>query len=427
MTVRPLAQSAAFCLALGIGTAQTPPPEPKFVAYPERDILSPFRNPTDVYAPPDELWKQLRFMQAIAARKDVAKDFDKDGHEIVDDERWRIAHAEVEKIGVDPAYLAQIMRLHRHAGERAVAFYAMFWCHGTADVFNLIAHIPGEPERSTREAAMPRAIAYLRANLDRKFGDLTPEQRDAITKGMPQIGSPAARAKGLQRLPVEGDHLFEIRLTPFFQLLDLDEPLDQAQGLWFLKEVFLIRRDQASLWLEPALPRVKQLLASKDGNVRAQAIGLLTAVGPKKQRAAPTDDPAALQAWADEAAKELFPPIRHVNDAIVQLHPSSERDAIVAAGVKALESSSLGDPTSGQRKDGKPYRGYRLAVVPDELKTLAIPAGATITMVNGVEVGNAAELLRTLRQQLDGPAAKKSLFVEYVRDGELHAVEYRIR
>lgn len=427
MTVPPLARSATFCLALGIGFAQTAPQEPKFVAYPDRDILSPFRNPTDVYAPPDELWKQLRFMQAIAARKDVAKDFDKDGREIVDDERWRMARAEVEKIGLDAAYLAQIIRLHRHAGERAVAFYAMFWCHGTADVFNLISHVPGEPDRATREAAMPRAIAFLRANFDRKFGDLTQEQRDAITTGMPQIGSPAAKAKGIQRLPVESDHLYEVRLTPFFQLLDLDEPIDQAQGLWFLKEVFLIRRDQASLWLEPALPRVKQLLASKDANVRTQAIGLMSAVGPKKLRAAPADDPAALQAWADEAAKDLFPPIRNVNDAIVQLHPSSERDAIVAAGVKALESSSLGDATSGQRKDGKPYRGYRLAGVPDELKALAIPAGATITMVNGVEVGSAAELLRTLRQQLGGSPAAKTLFVEYVRDGELHAVEYRIR
>lgn len=422
MMVRSITRLAALALPFAICSAQ----EPKHVAYPERDILSPFRTPTDVYAPPDALFNQLRIMQALAERQDLRKDFDKDGREVVDDERWQQARAEVERIGVDAAYLAQIMRLHKNAGERATAFYAMFFCTNRDHVFNLISHIPGEPERRTREAAMPRAIAYLHAHLGRKFGDLPADQRDAIVKAMPQPGSPAARAAGITRLPIDGDHLHDLRLVPFYQLLDLDEAIDQAQGLWFLKEVFLIRRDKALASLEPALPRVRQLLASADTAVRDEAIGLLVAIGPKDLRKAPTDDPRALQDWAAEAAKAMFPPIRNVNNAIVQLFPSPERDAVVAAGVKALEASAIGDPVSGQRKDGQYYRGFRVVTVPDELKPLAIPAGAVVTAVNGVGVSDAAGLLRTVREQLQ-TSKHPVLFVEYLRDDATHAIEYRVQ
>lgn len=416
-TLGAIAWSAAIC----------PAQQQKHVAFPDRDILSPFRSPGDVYAPPDELFHQLRIMEALAARRDVQKEFDQEGREVVDDDRWRAARAEVVRIGLDAAYLAQIMRLHRNANERATAFYGALFCANRDHVFNLISHIPGEPERRIREAAMPRAIAYLRANLGRRFGDLSPEQQATLTKALPQIGSPAAKAAGLMRLPVDADHLHDVRLIPFYQLLDLDAEIDQAQGLWFLKEVFLIRRDKALATLEPALPRVRQLLASTDAAVRDQAVGLLAAVGPKKLRAAPLDDPRDLQAWADEAAKELFPPIRNLNDAIVQLHPSPERDALVVAGVKALEAAAIGDPVTGQRKNGTSYHGFRVVTVPDELKPLAIPAEAVITAVNGVLVGDARSLLRTVREQIAVRKHPRVLLVEYVRNGQDHAVEYRIQ
>lgn len=421
--IRPLLPIGALALVLPCCPAQ----QQKHVAFPDRDVLSPFRNPGDVYAPPDELFRNLRIMEAIAGRADTKKEFDQDGREVVDDGHWRAARVEVERIGVDAAYLAQIMRLHRNANERATAFYGAFFCTNRDHVFNLISHIPGEPERRIREAAMPRAVAYLRANLGRRFGDLSLEQRTAMTKAMPEIGSPAAKAAGISRLPVDEDHLHDVRLVPFYQLLDLDEAIDQAQGLWFLKEVFLIRRDKALVTLEPALPRVRQLLASPDAAVREQAIGLLAAVGPKKLRTAPVDDPRDLQAWADEAAKDLFPPIRNLNDAIVQLHPSPERDAVVAAGIKALETAAIGDAASGQRKDGTAYRGFRVVTVPDELKALAIPAGATVVAVNGIGVSDAASLLRTVREQIAVQRHPRRLFVEFVRDGSDHAVEYRIQ
>lgn len=421
-----LVRSAVTALCAAVLAATAAAQEPKAVAYPEQDALSPFRHPTDVYAPPDELFRQLRLMQSIAEAPGAKTDYDAQGHEIVDDQNWRDARAAVERIGVDAPYLAQIMRLHRNAGERATAFYGAFWCKNVDHVLNLISHIPGEPERSTRQRAMPRAIAYLHAHLGKRFGDLDDEQKKTMVAAMPQPGSPIAKAKGITRLPRDDDHLHEIRLIPFFQLLDLDDPRDQAQGLWFLKEVFLLRLDLALLWVEPALPRLRQLLASDDKDVRDQAIGLFQAIGPRDLAAPPVDDARALQAWADTAKKALFPPIRNLNDAVVQIQPSPERDALVTAAVKAIETSAVGDAFSERSKDGQYYHGFRVATVPDELKALAIPKGAVITTVNGVGVTDGPSLLKTVREQLDKLKHPRILFVEYRRDDGVHAVEYRL-
>ncbi len=425
MSVRSCSHVLAV-LTGGLLTALASAQQQKAIAYPQRDILSPFRTPVETYAPPDELFKLLREMEAIAAAPNAPRSFDKDGREVIDDVRWRAARAQVQRIGIDAGYLAQIMRLNKHAGDRATAFYATFFCDNPDYVVNLIAHIPGEPERKTREAAMPRAVEYLRKNLRRRFGDLTPEQKLEVQKALPQIGSPAARAAGVLRAPQDDDHLHDILLVPFFQLLDLDDPLDQAQGLWFLKEVFLLRGDLALRFAEPSLPRVRQLLASDSAKVKEQAIGLFQAIGPARLREAPVDDPRALQAWAEEASKALFPPIRNLNDTIVQLYASPERDAILDAGSKALETSAIGDPFVGQTKEGQVFRGFRVARVPDELKALAIPVESVITTINGLGVSDAATLLQTVRDQLRALGHPRKLFVEYVRDGVTHAVEYRV-
>ncbi|MBL9076717.1 MAG: hypothetical protein JNL08_04385 [Planctomycetes bacterium] len=422
MSPTQLLRSTVFVTLAGLAAAQERAP----AAYPERDLLSPFRHPTDVYAPPDELFRLLRSMRRIADQPGAAKSYDERGREVVDDAGWRDLMAQVEQIGVDAAYLAQILRLHRDADERATACYAMFYCPDVENVLNLISHIPGEPVRQTREAALPRAIRFVQAHLGRRFGDLDDDRKKALLAAMPQPGSPVARARGIQRLPTDADPLYHgLRLVPFFQLLDLDDADDQAQGLWFLKEVFRLRIDQAQLWLEPALPRVRELLASPDTAVQNEAIGLLQAIGPRDLPAPPLESPAALQAWAATATKTLFPPIRNLNDAVVQLHASPERSAIVAAGREALANSSIGDPFQGRLADGQYYRGFRVVTVPEALQPLAIPAGAVITAVNGVQVTDAASLLRTLQRLLDQPGPRK-LMVDYVRGDKPHAVEYRV-
>ncbi|MFN3242766.1 MAG: hypothetical protein ACE37K_14785 [Planctomycetota bacterium] len=420
VAIQTLFSAAAMACILQAAAAQAP----IHCGYPERDILSPFRNPTDITAPPDELFRNLRIMKNVAAKMPDKASYDARGRQVVDDPTWRTAYDRVQQLGIDAGSMAQMMRLHRNAEQRDVAFFAGFYCDNIGYVMELISHIPGEPVRATRERAFPRAVEFLRANLGRKFGDLSDEEREIVLANMPKVGSPVAKARGITRAPQDGDHLHSLRMAPFFQLLDVEESIDHAQALWFLKEIFKVRLDMARAWLEPALPRVKQLLITGDAQVRKEAIELLQLIGPKKLPAPPEDD-EALREWADVACKHMFPPIRNLNDAIVQLFPSEEREAIAAAAIQALENSSIGDPFRGQDDDGKWYAGFRVARVPDELKPLAIPAEAVITSVNGVAIDSAKSLLQVVTKFVKRRKPAR-VFVEYVKGGKGFAVEYRV-
>lgn len=421
-TVLPLLVAATLAEPLAAQATQ-------IVGYPERDLLSPFRNPTEVYAPPDRLFALLRRMRSLAESGQHPVAFDAEGRQTVDHDGWRDARTQVDELGIDAATLAVIVRTSKNADDRATAFYAAPFCKQPNYVIDLLCHIPGEPERRIRERAMPLAIAWLQQNLGKKFGDLDAEHQKALVLAMPQPGSPAARAAGITRLPRADDLLYvdSLRLYPFFQLLDLDPPIDQAQGLWFLKEMFLIRPDLALRYCEPALPRIRQLLVGDDRSVREQAIGLLAAIGPKDLREARADEPAPnLLDWSEKAARNLFPPIRNLNDAVVQLHPSPERDALLAALQQALSGDTVGEASHGRTKDGANYRGFLLRNVPEPLRVLAIPVGAVITTVNGVGVSDARSVLRVGEQQLRAQGHPRQLFVEYVLDGAARAIEYRI-
>lgn len=392
--------------------------------YPERDILSPFRACDQIVGPPDAVYAQLRILRARAEDPATKKKLVK-GVEHVDDPVWRAAHAEVKRLGIDAGHLAQVMRGSRNADERDLAFYGAFLVDDVAYVVNLISHIPGEPVRSIREHALRRAVDYLREHVHVRWGDLTEEQRKGIT--IPEPGSPAARSAGVTRKPVDADHLYSPRLIPFFQLLDVDDPVDQAQALWFLKELFAMRPDLALIWLEPALPRVEQLYVDGGPVVRPEAAGVLQTIGPKDLPPPPLGGELADRlAWAKLAKSALFPPIRSLNDAVVQMHPSPERDAIAAAGREALEGASIGDPFTGKAKDGTMLRGFRVAHVPEALVPLRIPQGAVITAVNGAVVRDGKELLAEIRRQLATLRTPKKILVEYFVGGEPRAVEYRL-
>jgi hypothetical protein len=422
MKVRPL---ATLLLLAGAAAAQGEQRPKAPVAYPQRDALSPFREPIDVYAPPDEVFRLLRVMQSIADAPSAPRRFDIDGREVVDDAQWRQARADLLQKGLDAGYLAGIMRLNKNAADRATAFYGAFHVAKVDDVFELIAHVPGEPLRAIRERALPRAVAFVRANGGRRFGDLAPEKQDELRADLPAPGSPAAAAAGIVRGPMAEDFLHKLRLVPFLQLLDLDDPVDQAQALWFVKETVAVRPDLALLWLEPSLPRMRELLASPVSTVRQEAVGVFQAIGDKDLPAPPADA-AALQQWAVAAGKTLFPTIRNLNDAIVQLHDGPERDALAAAGRTALAEGSIGDPWRGKDKNGAFAAGYRIVTVPEPLKALAIPAGAVITSINGVAVRDAASLLATATQLLTAGRPPRVLMVEMLVGGELRAIEYRV-
>jgi hypothetical protein len=422
-----LALSTAGTAGSAAGQRAKAPP-----AFPERDILSPFRSCTEISAPPTDQFVQLRVMMSIAKDAYARRSFDDQGREIVDDEAWLRARRELDRMGLDAGHLAILMRDSRNASDRAVAFYGMFFCNNPMYVFNLISHLPGEPVQKTRADNYPRAIAYMQAHIGTTYGDLTDEQKQGLD--LPEPGSPRAKAMGITRAPLDSDLLFQINLKPFFQLLDLDEPLDQAQGLWFLKECFLLRKDLALTWLEPALPRINQLLLSEDARVRIEAIGLLSAIAADDVEVPGPDAPSAeLTDFARRASMALFPPIRPISEGLILLFSSPERDALVAAGKQALVEG-IGHATNGKTKDGLPYRGFRVERVPDELTALGIPAGAVITSISGVPVRDGAHLVdvvdslfhvRDKRGQLQR-ISQKTLLVEFLHDGKARAVEYRV-
>lgn len=422
-TLLPLVSAAA--LAMALLPAQNGVP-----AYPERDILSPFRNPGEIYAPPDGVYRQLRIMRELADSPATIKRFDSNGVEVVDDERWQKARQNLAKLGIDAGYLAQIMRTSRNADERDLAFYGMFFCSDPAYVINLIAHIPGEPQPKTREHAYPRAIAFLQAHLGRQWRNLSDAERQALN--LPQVGSAAANAAGLKRAPRDDDFLYSLNLKPFIQLLALDSERDQAQALWFLKECALLRLDLAKAWFEPLLPRLRQLLHSDDRDVRSEAIGLYKAIGPHDLPAKPEIDD--LDGWAERAERALFPPVRIVSESLVLLLPSPDRDAIAAAGQQALRGESIGQAVTAHSKAGKAVRGFRLSRVPDELKVLQLPEGAVVTSVNGTPVEDGGKLLALIEQNLELRRDRsgrvlnrqRSLLVEFLHDGETKAVEFRV-
>ena len=219
---------------------------------------------------------------------------------------------------------------------------------------------------------------------------------------MPKVGSPAAKASGITREPRGDDLMHGINLVPFFQLLDLDDSMDQAQGLWFLKECFGVRRDLALLWLEPALPRIRQLLRLGTDSVRREALGLFAAIADKEQKLpVPTlADVDAVEQFAEVAGKSMFPPVRRLAEGRVLLMPGEERDALVKAGEQALTGEAIGAAAHGKNSSGIPWRGFRVDRVPEALLPLCVPEGAVITAVNGVPINDGKSLLAAIDANL---------------------------
>lgn len=420
-------RTPALALALCTTLLALPAQDKQLGAYPKRDELTPFRACNGIVAAPDAVFQQLRILREQAERSGAVTGFDANGITTIDHPVWRQAVEELRKQVIDAGWLARILRESRNADERDLAFFGMFFCAEPGNVCNLIAHIPGEPERATRQKAYPRAIAYLRANVGRRFGDLGDEQRKALLDSMPAPGSPAAKAMGITRAPVESDHLYVVNLTPFFQMLDLGEPIDQAQALWFLKEVFLVRPDLAKGWLEPALPRVTAILRGSDARARTEARGLMAALAPATIKQPAADAPGAeWDTWLTSVTKALFPPIRKLSEALYAFFPSEERTALAARVAEALAGDTLGDAASGKTEDGKAYWGFRLARVPKELEGLGLPAGAVVTALNGRPIRTGKDLLTTGTNLLNAGRGQRSLFVEFVHEGKQKAVEYRV-
>lgn len=408
-----LSSRAAALLCLGIALPA------------QQDLLTPFRNPQSDVPIPDrqvEVFRQLRLMMNLAENVGPVST-DSQGREICDNPRWKEAYETLLEHYVDPGFLSYVLRNSGSADNRRVALYGSYFVTNPEYVIDLIEHIPGEPVQRFREASYPRAINYLRVHLPRKFGDLTEEEVAGLNR--PPVGSPVANSMGITRELQPEDRLHALDLRPFVQLLEQDAPSDRAQGLWFIKECFWIDKGLATIWMERMAPRLRLFLMSDDDAVRKECIGVIEAADPKRRPAPAVDaDAADIEAWLDDVMYELYPPIRVISSGLIELYPSEDLDKVVEVGSALLGRDGIGSLRSGKTGDGMFYRGFAVLRAPDPLDRLGMPVGAVITAVNGQPVGEGTQLLEVIRSQLEH---KLQFLVEYVHDGRVKAIEYRLR
>jgi hypothetical protein len=380
---------------------------------PSKDWRMPFRSPETNLEPPLAMYEPLRVMRQLARSGKVPMRLDDEGIEVSDDPEWRRACQRLLETRQDAGYLSLVIRESASVEDRAVAFYGAFYQPDPAQVMALIAHIPGEPVRELREEAYRRALDFLRVHLPKVNAG------DAASTTPAQVG-PAGVTP-----PKPGEHTYQLDLEPFVALLRVDDPTDRAQGMWFLGEVVRIRPDLADDVLAAVKAWLPELLVAADAGVRAGARSLLALLDPKHRAAPPADATAeAVAAWHAAVMYDVFPPIRPVAPGLTELWPSEDLERVVEVGQRVLLEGSLGDPWSGRLRDGGPYRGLRIAKVPEPLEKLGLEVDQVVTAINGSPVATCAEVLALLKSQV---GHRTSFLVEFVAGGRAQAREFRRR
>jgi hypothetical protein len=389
--------------------------EPGAAAQQPRDWRLPFRSPDTNLVPPEEMYEKLRVMYEIARKAEPAKrSFDARGVEVIDDPAWQKLHDELMQMPQDAGYLSLVMRDSRSVGDRAIAFYGAFYVPDAQVVLQLIEHIPGEPGRSIREEAYPRAIAFLRVHLPKTNpGDLEEWLR---TKTGPAGEKP----------PRPGDPSYALDPTPFVALLGVDDTRDQVQGLWFLRKCVEIRPELAEDYLALSKEMLRALFVSREKMVREAAQEFVKVADPRHRTLPGVDaPPEEVAVWFEAVLYDAFPPIRRVSAGLVDLYPSDDLDQVVALGEKGLADGSLAQGAVGSTKKGGNYRGIAIRALPEPLDKLGLEIGWVITAINGTPVGSAAELLDLFRRTSH---SRRSFLVEFVdSEGRTGAIEYRVR
>jgi len=378
------------------------------------DWRMPFRNPGRNLEAPEELFRELRKMQAIAPGPDSpGVSFDDQGRLRCDHPEWRAAYDRLLQLRYDPGYISLVIRESASAVDRETAFYGAFYGPKVEHTFNLIHHIPGEPVRRIRVLGYQLAIEFLRIHLASKAeGDL----QVWLTTRVGPAGDKGPRP--------ESD-LYQLDLTPFLALFEVGNEIDQAQVFWFMKECALIRPSLATSFLGQSEDYLRTRVTSKNDLLRQSALEFLATVDPK-QRDIPQgkSEPGQIQAWIDDVVYLRFPPIRHVNAGLTDLYQSEDLDRIIAKGKQLLADGSLGDPFNGTLAKSGPYRGLRLATLPDPLPMLGLKVDFVITAINGEPVGSCAEILEVLTRQLE---TRREFMLFFVDQGREKARKFRLR
>ncbi len=367
--------------------------------------LLPFRKPTRELEVPTDFYHDLQIMKRYADAGKFPVSYDAEGREVCDHPEWLKARDRVR--GHDPnmgGVLGVILRDSGNPSDRGVAAFGGFYLEKIEHTVHLMAFFPGEPDRQIREASYARAIEFLKVHLPKN------REEKGSEKPSDQKVFPA----------------YMLNTWGFIGLLALDSESDQAQGLWFLRNVMEIRPDTARGIVEDARTHIPRLLASGKDIVRKEAMAFVKAADHKRRGVPPADaGPEAVTVWFQKVVDDLLPPIRRISQGLIDLYPSDQLKEIVEAGQSALKRKAIGAPSSGKLRAGLFYRGFRLARLPSPLDQLGLPIDAVITQINGYPVATGKDVLNTIQEQLK--AKKKSFVVEFVQARKARALEYRLR
>lgn len=345
----------------------------------EYDDIEPFRRPTgvkeNVPGQARDLIADLAEMHRLATNANhLQLAIDTDGREICSIKQWTQAHENIKSNGLNmEGWLGKIMREDNQVRTRRACIYGMFYFNDPHKIIQLISNLPGEPLRDLREIGFERALNYMRVHY---------KQSKPQNPKFPDNGVVVPK--------------YDFNPLPFFLLLDQEQGIDKAQGLWFLTEVLKIRPDLGRVYLEEVGEQISTLLVSADKDIRKQAHAFLVAIDKKQGRIpklAAADQ--ELKEWLDALDYELFPPIRHVSLGRCDLYPSEDRDKILEVGKRILVPV-LFPPGSARLKSGTVRYGIRLGRLPEPLDKLGLPINSLVVSINNHTVKDAKQARKVL-------------------------------
>lgn len=357
----------------------------------------PFRSPSEDVEVPREGFNALQAMlNAIEVPQGHRVYFDENGREVSDHPAWQSAYESLrDDLHLYASRFGVVLRDSRLVNDRKIAAYGSLLLDDPVHVFELIAFFPGEPVREIRQEAMRRAIHFLKVHHPKNV-----ESSEGV----------APR--------------YQLNVGPYLAMLELEDDRDRAQALWFLKEVLMIRPDGYETMLLYAKAHLPAFVVSENPAVRAEARALTALADPEKREAPAADAPdAEVLAWLDAILYDVFPPIRTVSEGRIDLYPSDDLDRIVEVGSAALARNAIGRTHHGVLENGRPYRGFAIASLPDPLGALRIPLDAVVTAVNGLPVASGPEIVAAIEAGL----ARGTFLVEFVHQDAAQAMEYRLR
>ncbi len=279
-----------------------------------------------------------------------------------------------------------------------------------------------------RHQSLAHALPWLRKNVATRLRDLTENEQKAVVRaavGTAEPGSPAALAAGT-RTPRPDEFLWQMNLKPWFELIELKEPRNQADALWLLTNLIDVRPSTGREILDALHLRLLQLLHSKDAQVRDLAYELAITLAVREPSVQPPEDRndiAAVNTWFSELLDAVFPAIESVHEGFFVLRTGEELDTMMAQARELFRGESLGKPASETSPDGQRLWGFRLERTPAPMDQLGFVPGVLILSIQGTPVRDHESILKTLESVAK---VRATILVEWSDAGVIKVHEYRV-